>query len=89
VYSFDRLSAEQRPRVVRDGLRAGGSVGKLYAGAIYLTQIAFYAGVYDPAAGCALIEFEGENGGFDLAKQTYPVPGRFLPHALSVDGNPA
>ena len=62
---------------------------KLYAGAIYLTQIAFYAGVYDPAAGCALIEFEGENGGFDLDEQTYPVPGRFLPHASSVDGNPA
>lgn len=45
---FADLSCVDRAAVVASGLAAGGVTGKLYAGAVYLTQIAVYAGLGSP-----------------------------------------
>ncbi len=43
--SFTDLACAERAAVVASGLSAGGVTAKLYSGAIYLTQIAVYAGL--------------------------------------------
>ena len=84
--TFAALPYEQRAKVIRDGLEAGGVTTKLYSGAIHLTQIACFASMYDDEAGCPLIDFEGR---FDPTTETnYPDPGRFLAVNTTTDGNP-
>lgn len=84
---FEQLGAPERTAIVRDGLAADGVSQKIYSGAITLTQIAFYAGIYAPQKGCALIDFEG---GYHLHARreiTHADPTRFLARALTPDGN--
>lgn len=85
--AFDELDDRQRKEVIEDGLRADGTTRRLYGGAIYLAQITFYAGTFDDAKGCPLIEFEGAFRPRPLAEITYPDPHRFLPHELTPNGN--
>lgn len=47
VRTFDRLDAKRRHAVVAAAAADRGMTGRLYRGAIYLTQIALYAGIYD------------------------------------------
>ena len=56
---FARLALPARHAVVADGLAARGITRRVYDGAVFLTQIALYAGIYDDQAGCALIGFPG------------------------------
>ncbi len=86
---FDRLTLEQRTAVVCDGLSSDATTRKLYQGAITLAQIAFYAGIYDDAKGCALITFDGRFR-FDAGRRLgYDDPEQFLPRATTADGNAA
>lgn len=82
---FASLDLEQRNTVILDGLAADATTRKLYRGAIYLTQIALYAGIYD-SRGCALIRFDGRYRG---AKVSYTNPESFLPVATTTRGNAA
>jgi hypothetical protein len=86
---FDLLSPAERNRVVRDGLGADGITKRLYGGAIFLAQIACFPGIYDDARGCPLIGFEGASTGHDTDELSYPTPERYLPAALTADGNPS
>ena len=43
--AFSDLACSERVTVVTGGLSGGSVTGKLYAGAVYLTQIAVYAGL--------------------------------------------
>jgi hypothetical protein len=83
---FDALTLEQRTAVIRAGLDADGTTRKLYRGAIYLTQVAIYAGIYDDAAGCALIGFPGRYRGGAIS---YDDPALFLPKPRTSRGNAA
>lgn len=85
---FDSLGADQRTAVVESGLRADTITRKLYTGAIFLTQISFYAGTHHDA-GCPAIGFEGSYRPRPRTELTYPDPDRFLPHAATETGNPA
>ncbi len=85
---FESLSLAQRTAVVQSGLDADSTTRKLYNGAIFLAQLNVYAGIYDSARGCPLIDFPGSFKGVPLADQTYPNPDDFLPRALTADGNP-
>jgi hypothetical protein len=87
--AFERLTAEQRAAVIRDGLAGDATSRKLYNGAITLAQIAFYAGIYDAHKGCALIGFEGGYHLHPLSDITHPDPTRFLAAAMTPDGNAA
>lgn len=85
---FAALGPEQRVAVVEDGLQAGGTTCRLYEGAIFLTQIAHFAGIYDPEHGCPLIDFDGAYRFHDLEATTFPDPDRYLARSVSPDGNP-
>ena len=86
---YPELELERRTRVIHDGLSDGdGATARVYGGAIFMAQVAFYAGIYDDERGCPLIHFEGASGLLPLEQQTYPDPGRFLAEAATADGNP-
>jgi|SRR6058998_3474202 len=85
--AFERLDLAARTAIVAEGLTADATSRKLYNGAITLSQVAFYAGIYDPKQGCTLIGFEGGYRLRPLAAITYPDPTRFLAEALTPDGN--
>ena len=86
---FVSLSPPHRTRVVADGLECGGTTGQLYAGAVFLTQIACYAGIYNDTGGCPLIDFHGASGLQSLEATTFSNPETFLAETATVDGNPA
>lgn len=85
---FDGLSLPQRAQVIRDGLAGGGVVPRIYAGAVFLAQVAVFGGLTDPQGGCDLIGFPEPGDLLPLERQTYPDPGRFLGSAFTADGNP-
>jgi len=85
---FDSLTAEARARIVEDGLHGDAVARRLYGGAIFLAQVAVYAGIYDDVRGGRAINFDGANNGFAPEALTYPVPEWYLPAASSLDGNP-
>jgi len=82
--AFTTLTLEQRTAVIAEGLSADATTRKLYRGAVYLTQIAVYAGIYDDAAGCALIGFSGRYRGGQISYENAAV---FLPAPLTSTGN--
>ena len=84
---FHTLSREDRRRVVREGLRADSITQRLYEGAIFLTQVAIYAGIYDDR-GSGVIGFEGANAGFPAEDLSYAYPRSYLPAPRTSDGNP-
>jgi hypothetical protein len=85
---FAGLCAEDRTAVVADGVRAKVIYGKLYQGAIFVVQIAYFSAMYHPERGNAAIGFEGAYRFDGFASLTHPEPERFLPASVSVDGNP-
>ena len=89
AWSFHHLPTDHRVAIIRDGLAADSTTRKLYGSAIVLAEVAFYAGIYDPKKGCALIGFEGGQPARPLTDITYPDAARFLPEALTADGNHA
>lgn len=86
--AFDRLPLAHRTKIIESKLARGGVTRRLYGGAIYLTQIACYAGIYDPDRGSPLIDFDGRCRNPSVADSTYPMPHRFLSHETTPDGNP-
>ncbi len=84
---FSDLDAGQRIGVLQDALSADKTTRRLYEGAIFLAQISCYAGIYDDAGGCELIDFQGTSGILPLAEQTYPAPERYFARRLTADGN--
>jgi hypothetical protein len=87
--SFDELGATDRTAVVQDGLKSDAITRRLYAGAVFLAQIAVYSGIYDDAHGAPIIDFDGRYRFAGLDAVTYPQPEMHLAHALTSNGNPA
>ena len=86
---FDRLADDERREIVLDGSEARGPVGRLYRGAILLTQVAFYASIYDDERGCPAIDYPGAGELADRALQTYADPESYFGRSHSADGNPS
>ena len=84
--SFVSLDLEQRTAVIIEGLEGDATTRKLYRGAIFLTQVAIYAAIYDDDAGCTLIDFPGRYRGGEIS---YTNPESFLPQSLTAQGNAA
>ncbi|MFN2317897.1 MAG: hypothetical protein ABR602_14605 [Gemmatimonadales bacterium] len=85
---FDGLPRSARESIVRTGLASSGLTGRIYHGAVFLAQIAIYAGLAHPTGACPAIGFQGPAGLQPLAAQTYPNPGRYLGRSRGVNGNP-
>ena len=83
---FSYLDAEQRTQVVQNALSSHNVIRQLYEGAIFLAQVSCYAGIYDAAGGCDLIDFHGA-GFINFADQTYSSPERYLAGSLTTNGN--
>lgn len=86
---FELRSAEERERVVEEGLHADAITRRLYQGAIYLAHLSVYGGIADGEEGTPAIRFDGANEGFDREALTYPNPESWLPLPTTLDGNPA
>lgn len=86
---FARLDLADRTVVIERGLRKGGSTGRLYTSAVFMAQFSFYAGIYDDARGCPLIEFRGANGGQRPNTMTRNEIANHLAPGMTRDGNPA
>ena len=84
---FDRLPPDGRTWVVRRGLRQRGVIGRMYAGAVLLAQVAVYGGIHDDSRGCPLIGFDGGGRVPTPAELTYPDAERFLARPLTATGN--
>jgi hypothetical protein len=84
---FSWLGADQRTQVIQNAISSHSVTRQLYEGAIFLTQISCYAGIYDAAGGCELIDFPGANKLVPAAEQTYPAQGRYLASSLTTNGN--
>lgn len=85
---FVGLDLRDRTRVVASGLERGGPAGRLYTGAVFMAQYSFYAGIYDDARGCPLIDFPGANDGFEPNTLTVAEIERLLAREQTADGNP-
>lgn len=81
---FWSLAPAERTQIVSDGLTADATTRKLYRGAVFLTQVSFFGGIYDDEAGCPLIEFAGRYRGEAV---TYRDAERFLPPPSTPAGN--
>jgi hypothetical protein len=86
--AFDTLDAIRKTAVLEDALSADDTTARLYRGAMLMAQVSFFAGVYNPARGCSLIDFPGENNGFRREALTYPEGGKYLGVEVTTDGNP-
>jgi len=86
---FDRVTPGQRMEVVERALAADGTTAQLYGGAVYLVQIAYYAGIYDDQRGCPLIGFDGAYRFRGVEATSFPDPDHYLARQVSPDGNPA
>lgn len=84
--SFDSLNLEQRSKVVRGGLASNVIISRLYSGAIFLTQIFIYTGLYNNGNGCPIIDFPGR---YRFQVTSYKNADAFLGRALTQDGNPS
>lgn len=85
---FAALDRADRVAVISEGLAAGAVAGRLYAGAVFLTQIAAYGRAGTDGARPVALGFDSAPMPPDRAALTYPDPGRFLPAPLTTSGNP-
>lgn len=85
---FDGLPRGSRESIIQAGLSSSGLTGRLYHGAVFLAQVAVYAGLAHPAGACPTIGFAGPSGLLPLVDQTYPEPRRYLGRAHGINGNP-
>jgi len=85
---FALLAPRNRHAVVLSGVRAHGVTGRLYTGAVYLTQVALYAGIYDDAAGSPLIDFPGAGHLVSDEERTWPATEALFRPGPARAGNP-
>ncbi len=85
---FDGLPRSSRESIIQSGLSSAGLTGRVYHGAVFLAQVAVYAGLAHPGGACPAIGFAGPAGLLPLADQTYPEPRRYLGRAHGLNGNP-
>lgn len=87
--AFDGLDPGRRSQIIDGALHDDATTRRLYNGAIFLAQVAVYAGIYDDSRGCDLIEFHGSRGLLGPHDQRYPHPELYLAREVTADGNAA
>lgn len=86
---FCNLSLKQRTSVIEGVLsnQEEKNIARLYESAIFLTQVSYYAGIYDDAKGCQLIYFKGRNTGYTPEEMFYDDSKKYLAVEITADGN--
>ena len=85
---FEKVCVDHRVAVIKDGLGDDATTARLYQGAIFLTQIACLAAIYDDEGGSPLIDFDGRYRLRNPAELTFADPAGFLARADTANGNP-
>ncbi len=85
--AFQLLDASHRTQVVQTALQSDLVTRRLYCAAIWVSQLAVYASIFDDAGGCELIDFQVRYRPRPVTEITYPEPGRLLARAITSDGN--
>jgi len=86
---FDRLTVTQRLEIVQEGLDGGAVSARLYGGAVFLSRIVYFCGLWNEQGACEFIGYPGAYTFAGYEALTWPEPDRFLPAAITADGNPA
>lgn len=87
VHRFPDLDESQRTAVIVSAEQEGGITASIYNGAIILTQVSVYSGMYDDKTGCDLIDFHGPNYGFSPDVKFYKNYENHLSYELTSSGN--
>lgn len=87
-HAFSDLACSERATVVTAGLSAGGVTGKLYAGAVYLTQVAVYAGLGTGSDTPVNLPPSG-NDGVSRPSVAWMEATSRMPSVQTLNGNPA
>lgn len=86
--AFADLDRRGRTRVVAAGTESpDATTRKLYAGAVFLAQIGAFGAAGDGQGPCSLIGWKGAGVPVAAPRQGHPDPLRYLPPALTPDGN--
>jgi hypothetical protein len=83
--SFSDLSISNRTEIVERKLIDKGISRAIYLAAIYLIQMSYFTGIYNPDRGCDLIEFSCE----DQETDSYQDIAYFEGDPATNDGNPS
>jgi len=86
---FDRLTVTDRLEIVQEGLDGGAVSARLYGGAVFLSRIVYFCGLWNERGACDFIGYQGAYTFAGYEALTWPEPDRFLPAAITADGNPA
>jgi hypothetical protein len=65
IENFSKLTLQQRTKVIQSGLEDDPTTAKLYTGAIYMAQVAYYSCIYNDEKTCEVIDFSGSYGFMD------------------------
>jgi len=82
---FSDLSLIRRTEIVDRRLIHNGVSGAIYMAAIYLIQLSYFTGIYNPDKGCELIGFQCE----DQETDSYQDIAYFEGDPATSDGNPS
>jgi hypothetical protein len=85
---FASLPYADREGVVADALEAGGVTRRLYTAAVFVTQIAVYASIYDDDSGCHLWDYDGPFRIESTAGLRDPYLDEFRAITTAGSGNP-
>ena len=84
VGSFRKLNPSQRSEVIADAIRSGGTIRRLYSGAIQILQLGFYTGYMRQPEGCDDIGFASV---YDYRPTSHPESELFFGRELTNGGN--
>jgi hypothetical protein len=82
---FSDLSLSDRTQIVESKLTNTGLSSAIYLAAVYLIQLSYYTGIYNPDKRCELIGFQCE----DQVTDSYQDTGYFEGIPATHDGNPS
>ncbi len=82
---FSELSLNDRTEIVERKLIDKGLSSTIYLAAVYLVQLSYFTGIYNPDKGCNLIGFQCE----DQVTDSYPDIAYFEGRPATNDGNPS
>ncbi|HTY57783.1 MAG TPA: hypothetical protein VMF59_03160 [Bacteroidota bacterium] len=85
---FGELVPGERTAIIADALASDDTTSRLVKAAMLMAQVSYFAGIYDPAKGCALIDFPGMNDGFSPEEISRPDADAYLGEPDTADGNP-
>src|SRR5690606_3960313 len=84
---FHLLNETKRTFIIEQGLNDGAMMKRLYTAAIVMAQVSYYSGIYNPDAGCKLIDFPGTNSSYSEDEMFYQDTAKYFANEITNNGN--